>query len=58
MDCLSASFEKKGDWSRPAVQILALEGAVSAVAGLEEAREMEAHMLEELAHQAVDKGNG
>ena len=58
MDSLSAFFEKKGDWSRPAVQILALEGAVSVVAGLEEAREMEAHMLEELAHQAADKGNG
>ena len=40
------------------MQILALEGAVSAVAGLEEAREVEAHMMEELAHQAVDKGKG
>ena len=33
-------------------------GAVSVVAGVEEAREMEAHMLEEMAHQAVDKGKG
>ena len=32
------------------VQILALKGAVGAVAGLEEAREKKAHMLEELAH--------
>ena len=40
------------------MQILALEGAVGAVAGVEEAREVEAHMLEELAHQAADKGNG
>ena len=43
---------------RPAVQILALKGAVGVVAGVEEAREVEAHMLEELAYQAVDKGNG
>ena len=40
------------------MKILALEGALSAVAGFEEAREMEARMLEELAHQAADKGNG
>ena len=58
MDCLSAFFEKKGDWSRPAVQILALERAVGASAGVEEAREEEVHMLEELVHQATDKGNG
>ena len=50
MDCLSAFSEKKEDYSRPVVKILALEGAIGAVAGLEEAREMEAHMLEELAH--------
>ena len=41
-----------------AVQTLALEGAAGVVAGLEEAREREAYMLEELAHQAADKGNG
>ena len=40
------------------MQILALEGAVGAVVGIKEAREVEAHMLEELAHQAADKGNG
>ena len=34
----------------PAMQILALEGAVGDVAGGEEAREVEAYMLEELAH--------
>ena len=43
---------------RPAVQILALEGAVGVGAGVEEAREEEAHMLEEMVHQAADKGNG
>ena len=58
LDCLSAFFEKKGDWSHPAVQILALDGVVGAGAGVEEAREEEVHMLEELAHQAADKGNG
>jgi len=31
---------------------------VTAVAGVEKAREAKAHMLEELAHQAADKGNG
>ena len=40
------------------MQILALEGAVGVVAGVEEVREVEAHMLEELVHQAADKGNG
>ena len=57
MDCLSVVFEK-GDYSCLVVQRLALEGAIGVVAGLEEAREVEAHMLEELAHQAADKGNG
>ena len=40
------------------MQILALEGAVGAIVGLEEAREVEAHMLEELAYQAADNDNG
>ena len=33
-------------------------GAVGAGAGVEEAREEEAHMPEELVHQAMDKGKG
>ena len=40
------------------MQILALEGVVSAVAGVEKAREWEVQMLEEMGHQVVgtDKG--
>ena len=40
------------------MQRLAREGVVGAVTGVEEAREVEAYMLEELAHQAADKDNG
>ena len=39
------------------MQILALEGAVGVVAGVEKARELEVQMLEELEHQAMDKDN-
>ena len=38
----------------PVVQILALEGVVSAVAGVEKAREWEVQMLKELGHQVSD----
>ena len=40
------------------MKILALKGAVDAVAGVEKAREVEVKMLEELEHQATDKDNG
>ena len=42
----------------PAVQRLALEGVVIAVAGVEKAKEWEVRMLEEMGHQVVgtDKG--
>ena len=42
----------------PVVQLRSLEGVVSAVAGVEKAREWEVQMLEELGHQAggMDKG--
>ena len=43
---------------RLAVKILAPEGVVVAVAGVEKAREVEVQMLEELGHKAVDKDNG
>ena len=38
-----------------AVQILALEGVVSAVVGVEKAKEWEVQMLEELGHQVVGR---
>ena len=41
-----------------AVQILALEGVVSAVAGVEKATEWEVQMLEEMGHQVADKDKG
>ena len=40
------------------MQILALEGVVFFVAGVEKAREVEVQRLEELEHQAMDKDNG
>ena len=36
------------------MQILALEGVVSAVVGVEKAREWVVQMLEELGHQVAD----
>ena len=57
LDFLSAFFEKKEDWSRPAMQILALEGVVVVVVGVEKAREAEVLMLEELEHQVADTNN-
>ena len=55
---LSSFLGKEEKWLHPAAQILALEEVVSVVAGVEEAREGEVQMLEELGHQAVgtDKG--
>ena len=41
-----------------ATQILSLEGVVSAIVGVEKAREWEVQMLEELGHQAVDTDKG
>ena len=37
----------------PVVEILVLEGVVSAVAGVEKVKEWEVQMLEELGHQAM-----
>ena len=42
----------------PAAQILSLEGVVSAVVGVEKAKEWEVQTLEELGHQAVGKDKG
>ena len=40
------------------MQILALEGVVVAIAGVEKEREWKVEMLEELGHQAVGKDKG
>ena len=40
------------------MQIIALEGAIGVLAGVETVMEVEVHMLEELEHQDPDKDNG
>ena len=40
------------------MQIFSLDGVVSAIAGVEKAREWEVQMLEELGHQVADMDKG